>query len=122
MAAGLTGRPIAHTRVALAPVSLVGLLGAALLAGALLGGVITYALDSNGPVARTAVMDKSFESPALIQVRAGERESAALGSATDKSFELPALIQVRAGERASAAQEAAPHAQDHIGLMERLIQ
>ena len=46
MTAGLTGRPIAGTKVSLAPVALGGLLGAALLAGSLFGAVIRTQADT----------------------------------------------------------------------------
>ncbi|MEA2609656.1 MAG: hypothetical protein QOJ75_1899 [Chloroflexota bacterium] len=53
MTAGLTSRPIAGTKVALAPSALIGLVGAALLAGGTLGAVL-FAQPAQLPVAQSA--------------------------------------------------------------------
>ena len=67
------------------------------IAAALLGGL----LATQGPWAVTggdAALSAADGNAALIQVRAGERESLGLGEAADVNA---ALVQVRAGERES---------------------
>jgi hypothetical protein len=98
MTAGFGSRSIVSTKVALAPISLVGLLVTALLAGGMLGAAVTSGLGSIG-----ANTDKA-------QV-----------TATGSSLEEQALIRFRADERASAARASTPHVRDHIGLSERLF-
>jgi hypothetical protein len=124
MTAGLTSQPMTKTKVALAPIALVGLLGAALLAGGMLGATVASELGSlsaNGRIAQVNATASSLESRALVQFRAGERESAARDAAAAASLVSQAPIKVRAGERESAAKGVPPHAQDHIGLTERLF-
>jgi DNA-binding CsgD family transcriptional regulator len=104
MTAGLTSQPMTRTKAALAPIALVGLLGATLLAGGMLGAAVASELDSfnaNGRIAQVNATASSLESQALIQFRAGERESAAQAAAADASLVSQALMQFRAGERES---------------------
>ena len=124
MAAGFSSRSMARTKVSLAPIALGGLLGAALLAGGMIGAAASVGLGSssaNGRIAQANTVGTSLGSQALIQFRASERESAARDAETAAGLVSQALIKVRAGERESAAQAVAPHAQDHFGLTERLF-
>ncbi len=117
MTAGLSSRPNAGTKVAFAPPTFVGLIAAAVLAGAMLGAVIAT-VATNKPSAQAAVAtqalngeragERAFEadptivSRALTQVRADER-----ASWTEAADVSAALIKVRADERASEAAAAA---------------
>jgi hypothetical protein len=115
---------MARAKVSLAPIVLAGLVGAALVVGGMLGAAATSALDVAGTTGRSAqanTTSASLETQALIQFRAGERDSAARDAETTSGVVSQALINVRASEREPAAQAVAPHAQDHIGISERLF-
>jgi hypothetical protein len=115
---------MARAKVSLAPIALAGLVGAALVVGGMLGAAATSALDVAGTTGRSAqanTTSASLETQALIQFRAGERDSAARDAETTSGVVSQALINVRAGEREPAAQAVAPHAKDHIGISERLF-
>jgi hypothetical protein len=124
MTAGFSSRSMARTKVSLAPIALGALLGAAVLAGGMIGAVATVGLGAstaNGHIAQANTVGASLESQALIQLRAGERESAARDAETAAGLVSQALIRVRAGERESAAKAVAPRVLDHVGLTERLF-
>lgn len=110
MTAGLGSRPLAGTKVALAPAALVGLLGAALLAGSLLGFAATSELDSinsNRAMARVAAPAASLESQSFTRRNA----QIAVGRGP----------LVRDDGLSTSVSQVAPHVADHIGLTERLF-
>ena len=89
MTAGFTSRSMTRTKVSVAPIALAGLLGAALLAGGMLGAIVASELGSlsaNGRIAQVNETASSLESRSLIQFRAGEREKAAQDAAAAASL------------------------------------
>ena len=108
MTAGIRNQPVAGTKVALAPAAIVGLLGATLFVGGLLG------------VATRAELDSISANPATAQVVASI-------AATRSSIERQAQIAVGRGPlvrdpgTAVRRQRNASKAVDHIGLTERLF-
>jgi len=95
MTAGITGRPLAGTKVALAPATLAGLLGVALLTGGLFGAAITSELGSLSS-SRPIALVEAATTPHL-----GDH--------------------VGLTERLFAPVQSAARVGDHVGLTERLF-
>ncbi|MGZ8515093.1 MAG: hypothetical protein ACXWXA_08635 [Candidatus Limnocylindrales bacterium] len=108
MTAGLRSQRAAGTRVALAPTAIAGLLGAALLIGALLGVVAKSELDGiTTSQAAAPVAAANAPSRLLIErnTRIAERASgqaAAPAAATKAPSQLLTERNMRIAERASA--------------------
>jgi hypothetical protein len=106
MTTGLTSRPFGGTKVALAPAAFAGMLGAALLAGGLLGVATKSEVDSLGAQAIAAV-----SAPATTVESRVQAAQIAAGRGP----------QVRDLGLGGSRVQPARHQADHIGLSERLF-
>ena len=110
MTTGLTAQPIGGTKVALAPAAFAGMLGAALLAGGLLGVATKSAVDSinaNQAIVQTAA--------AVASVQSSERLERTAQIAVGRG---PTVGDLDVG---GSRPQVARHEADHIGLSERLF-